>query len=202
MTNEQRMAFLMDLESLIFASKVANTDITKVFIPPQWAPFIISGGNGRFFNGGLRGFDVDLRLGVAVLHLRVLEQNPQKIGKGGVFSQYAVLAQQGHKIVWIINRALKNDAFMGRIQDGLFIASAPRATYNAPTYQPPVQQNYMVHQSVNVQSLPEVPPDMDASEYVVSSFNEPEIDASLIADMESDIDTGAHDDYTDDSDLE
>lgn len=202
MTNEQRMAFLMHLESLIFASKIANTDITKVFTAPQWAPFIASGGNGRFFNGGLRGFDIDLRLGATVIQLRVLEQNPQKIGKGGVFSQYAVLAQQGHRIVWIINRALKNDAFMGRIQDGLFIASAPRATYNAPTYQPPVQQNYAA-QSVNAQSLPEVPPDMDIPEYVMSSLDEPEIDASLLADLESDIDTGvSYDDFTDDSDLE
>jgi hypothetical protein len=205
MTNEQRMAFLMEMVALIFASKAANTDIRAVRVSPQWGAFLVNGtGTGRFFTGGLRGFDVDLRLGNLTRKLRVLEQNPQKIGKNNVYSQYAVLAQQGHQICWIIDRDKQQDAFLGRVQDGQFIASTPRATYGAPTYQPPAQQYNAqgAAQPVNVQNLPNIPAGTDVPEYVMTSLNGGDIDPSLLADMESDIDTEvAADDFTDYPDL-
>jgi hypothetical protein len=195
MTNEQRMAFLMHLESLIFASKLAGTDITQVQIDPRWAPFIASGGRGRWFGNGLRGFDVGLRLGNVIRNFRVLEQNPMKRDKNQNFSQYAVLAQQGHRIVWIIDQAKQTDAFLGRIHDGQFIASTPRATYSAP----PAQQftgaaagagfmpNYTAPQgAVSTNDLPEVPVDMDIPEYVLATL-ENDIDPAILADLESDV---------------
>ena len=200
MTNEQRMAFLMEMVTLIFASKAANTDIRAMRVSPQWGAFLVNGtGSGRFFTGGLRGFDVDLRLGNLIRKLRILEQNPQKIGKNGVFSQYAVLAQQGHQICWIIDRDKQQDAFLGRVQDGQFIASTPMATYDAPAQQRYVQS---AAQPVNVQNLPDVPVGTDVPEYVMTSLNGGDIDPSLLADMESDIDMEVADDgFTDYPDL-
>lgn len=189
MTNEQRMAFLMHVESLIFASKLANTDITRVSIDPRWRPFIADGGNGRWFGNGLRGFDVNLRLGNVVRNFRILEQNPMKRDKSQNFSQYAVLAQQGHRIVWIIDRAKQTDAFLGRIQDGVFIASTPRATYSAPQYAAagagqPVYTGAPVPTTTN--DLPEVPVDMDIPEYVMATL-EADLDPAILADLESDV---------------
>lgn len=198
MTNEQRMAFLMHLESLIFASKAANTNMMQVRIDPRWAPFIAMGGAGRYFGQGLRGFDVSLRLDGRVRTFRVLEQNPQKRDKSGFnFSQYAVLAQQGHKIVWIIDTTIQPNTFLGRIQDGQFVPSAQRATYTAapqPTTQAYTGPAYS--QSVDTTDLPDVPVDMDIPEYVISSLDGAEVDPSVLADLE--IDSAMEDSYYDD----
>jgi hypothetical protein len=197
------------VESLIFASKLAGTDITQVQIDPRWAPFIASGGRGRWFGNGLRGFDVGLRLGNVIRNFRILEQNPMKRDKNQNFSQYAVLAQQGHRIVWIIDQAKKTDAFLGRIHDGQFIASTPRATYSYQAAAPAATAtmtgfapNYAASQSaVSTNDLPEVPVDMDIPEYVIATL-ENDIDPAILADLESDVITEDLDnDLTYDPDL-
>ena len=81
----------------------------------------------------IRGFDIDLNIGDKVIQLRCLEQNPNKTDHLGNLKQNSLLAQQGHKIMWVI---LRNGGFLGRIQDGVWHASEQRA-YSPK--QPPVE---------------------------------------------------------------
>lgn len=142
MTPEQKMAFITYIYGLIFTSKQMGTDITQVTIGPQWGPHVVGGEyvKGRLFvNGTVRGFDIALDVGnklpnggIAPLMLRMLEQNPLKMTAGGVYSQYAVAAQQGSKIMWVIETS--TNKFFGRMQDGQWHKNEMRAvTTNAGT---------------------------------------------------------------------
>ena len=200
MTNEQRMGFLMMVVNLIFASKAANSDITTVRIPQQWMPFVSIGGSGRYFKGQLRGFDLTLNLGNGDhIALRILEQNPFKRDNAGNFKPFSVLAQQGHKIAWVINQgAPAGNQFLGRIEDGVWVPSEQRPVQNAgPMYTGPQPVNVPHQAPVYDDSFQEVPPGMDVPEYVVmemgaeEDFDMPdlEIDESVLAEFADDFDS-------------
>lgn len=199
MTNEHRMGFLMMVWSLIFASRAANSDITKTVIPEPWAQFLTNTSSrvGRYFKGQLRGFDLTLNLGNgSQISLRILEQNPFKRDNAGNFKQFSVLAQQGHHIAWVINQgAPAGNQFLGRIEDGQWVANEQRPVQNAgPMYTGP-QVGNLPHQAPVYDSLPEVPPGMDVPEYVVmemgaEDFDMPdfEVDDSMIEEFANDFD--------------
>lgn len=149
MTNQERMALLMQVFNAIFTSKAQGTDITTVVIQ---SPHIVqtqwNKGQGRWFvKGQLRGFDLDLNLGDRVIQIRCIEQNPFKTDHLGNLKPFSLLAQQGHKIMWVINR---NGDFMGRIQGGQWYASQDRATspvkaaydYNTPEHEAKIDAAY------------------------------------------------------------
>jgi hypothetical protein len=121
MTNEQKMQLLRFIAGTIFQSKAQNTDITQI-------PLITNTGRwpGRMFKGDLRGFDFSLNLGDRIINLRCLEQNPNKTDNFGNLKKYAILARQGHKIMWVIDT--KNNTFLGRLQDNVWYASFVTAT--------------------------------------------------------------------------
>lgn len=131
MTNEQRMELLKLVFRAIFQSKIQNTDITTTVLTTNTGKF-----TGRWFKDSstgqhtLRGFDFDCNLGDRILSLRCIEQNPNKVDNFGNLGQYAVLARQGSQIMWVINSTANK--FLGRIQNGEWIASFVPATTPAP----------------------------------------------------------------------
>jgi len=127
MTNEQRMQLLRFIADTIFMSKAQNTDITKIALATNTGRW-----PGRMFNGDLRGYDFSLNLGDRIINLRCLEQNPNKIDNFGNLKKYAILARQGHKIMWVIET--KNNKFLGRLQDNVWYASFVPATTPATDY--------------------------------------------------------------------
>jgi len=199
MTNEQRMKFLLHVVALIFQSKAMNTNIKQVRISPQWAPFIAQGGEGRWFKNNLRGFDLALRLGNQIKSLRFVEQNPMKLDASGNLKQYALLAQQGHQICWVIDQTIQPNTFLGRVQDGQFFKSEPRATYSQPMQYNAGAQTYTPQNQAsvtNMNDLPEMPVDMGIPEYVITSMSDPEVDPAVLADLETD--TMTEDSFYDD----
>lgn len=124
MTNEQRMSLLRLVFRMIFQSKASGTDITQVILTTNTGRF-----PGRWFNDSstgqpsLRGFDFTCNLGSRIISIRCLEQNPNKVDNFGNLKKFAVLARQGHQIMWVINKNKAVDGFLGRIQDGEWVAS-------------------------------------------------------------------------------
>ena len=194
MTNAERMAVLMGVFNTVFQSKQLNTDITKEIVPTNTGRW-----PGRLFNKGtLRGFDFTINLGDRTINLRCLEQNPNKIDDFGNLKKYAILARQGHLIMWVIDT--KNDQFLGRIHNGVWHASFVPATQPA-SYQPvsgtpnvydsPEQearedaayahvnkewQNSNADVPLEVDQLPEIPNGMGIPDYVldhVADMDEP-----------------------------
>jgi len=182
MTNEQRMSFLRFIANTIFQSKAMNTDITKITLTTNTGNW-----PGRMFNGGLRGYDFSLNLGDRTINLRCLEQNPNKTDNFGNLKKYAILARQGHQIMWVIDN--KNNVFLGRLQNNVWHASFVPAT-TAATYQQPVQQeihapaasqdpymNYVQEDMpLEVDELPEIPDGITVPDYVfeqIADMDEP-----------------------------
>lgn len=202
MTNEQRMGFLMAIYNLVFASKERNTDITKERVPAQWMSFLMPGqaGFGRWYKGNLRGFKLALNLGTPeqpiALPLLLIEQNPFKRNDKG-FSSTAILAQQGHKIMWVIQDGA--DRFFGSIQDGVWKPSEQQAVYSAPAgqtggtkFNPPVSPGpAQAAQPLpsHTGPLPQVPQDTGIPEYVVSQLGDYTFD-----DFDDSADFGGFDD--------
>jgi hypothetical protein len=122
MTNEEKIQLILCVTGAIFQSKLGHTDITKVTITTNTGTFA-----GRTFVGGkLRGFDLTCRDANGIIPLRILEQNPDKEDGYGNLKQNAVLARAGHQIAWIIRT--DTNKFLGKVQDGTWIKSTPRAT--------------------------------------------------------------------------
>lgn len=187
LSNERKMGLLNHLYNIIFTSKAAGTDITKISVDAEWLPAITKGWVGRWFSkGSLRGFDIDLREGNGIIQLRVLEQNPNKINtRTGVYSDFAVRAQRGERIMWIIDRSAKENAFLGHIANGTFVPSTPVVTQTytpaQPAYTPPQAAE------VNVAALPDVPPGVDIPEFLTGELDEDPFNADL-PDFEGDYD--------------
>lgn len=152
MTNEEKMSLLMWMYNAIFSHK--NSEMDKVKVPLH--PNIVGAPVGKTFSGGLRAFDVTLLIAGQLVQLRVIEQNPWKRDGAGNFKRYAILAQQGHKIMWVI----VNGQFTGSIQDGVWVKS----TYT------PVQNAQPAQKYTGPQNLPDVPVGMDVPEYVVQEM--------------------------------
>lgn len=126
MTSTERMAFLMTVYNTIFTSKAQGTNPETIRIThPNIVPSQYRQGQGRWFvNNTVRGFDIDLNIGNKVIQLRCMEQNPNKTNSKGNFSENAILAQKGHKIMWAI---IRDGGFLGKIQDGVWHVSEQRA---------------------------------------------------------------------------
>lgn len=122
MTNEEKVQLILYVTGVIFQSKLGNTDITQTTIITNTGTW-----PGRSFVGGkLRGFDFTVNANDQVIPLRILEQNPDKVDQFGNLKQNAVLARAGHQIAWVIRR--DTNTFLGKVQDGKWIKSTPRAT--------------------------------------------------------------------------
>ena len=166
MTNTERIAFLMQVYELIFTSKAQGTDPTTVaLIHPNIAldPSRYITGKGRWFvDQTIRGFDIDLNIGDKVIQLRCLEQNPNKTDHLGNLKQNSLLAQQWHKIMWVI---LRNGGFLGRIQDGVWHASEQRAySPKQPPVETPASQDRLAS------GIPDV--NTEIPEYVLAYYAE------------------------------
>ncbi len=126
MDSKDKLALIMYVFQAIFASKAANSDVALVKIQTNTGLW-----GGRWFKNSatgqktLRGFDFSVQDGNQIKKLRMLEQNPDKTDNFGNLKQYAVLARQGHQIAWLID-ATQGGSFLGRIQDGKWVPSAPQ----------------------------------------------------------------------------
>ena len=198
MNNQERIEFMIKITDIIFQIKERRLNPTTCTIQTKWGNF-----TGRTFsNGTLIGFDIDLNDDGIIVPLRILEQNPNKIDRYGNLKQNAILARAGHKIAWIIRRD-KQQGFIGKVQDGVFEKSEPRAlqtvTYGAAgtgTYQPTVgedqfNQEYTGFDNGDWQaSLPEINPSeiplsvtdidlnsmsMDMNDMTMALYSDPEI---------------------------
>lgn len=152
MTNAEKMHLLEWMNKAIFTH--TPEEMRAVVIPAH--PAIVGARNGRTFKGALRAFDISLLIAGQIVQLRVIEQNPWKRDGAGNFKRHAILAQQGHKIMWVI----VNGQFTGSIQDGVWIKS----TYT------PVQNAQPAQKYTGPQNLPDVPVGMDVPEYVVQEM--------------------------------
>jgi len=193
MTNDEKMSILKLIFTRIFASKLNGTDITTEIITDPY----LSGGqvSGRWFSDNtLRGYDVDISTGTSLVQIRCVEQNPEKRDNSGNLKWTANLAQQGHQLMWVIDRS-QGGGFLGRMQKdlgkdevvwhaGFDPATRPvaqaqaQAQYNQPTNynqqdQPPMQ-NPAASQTnpVDIDDLPEIPNGLDIPDYVLESIAE------------------------------
>lgn len=120
MTNQEKMDLLMHVFNVIFQSKASNMNIAQSSIQNPHIANNINGIAGRcfgrwFVNGTLRGFDIDVKTSIRILPLRCLEQNPNKRDNRGNLTWSAALAQQGHQLMWVIDRSPGGE-FLGRLQ--------------------------------------------------------------------------------------
>lgn len=169
MTNEEKMMLLKLIFNSLFQSKQQNTDITKVMMTTNMGNFM-----GRWYsNNTLRGFDLSINLGNRIIDIRCVEQNPNKTDAKGNLKWTANLAQQGHKLMWVIDR---NGGFLGRMQDEEWIPGFEPATQ--PAIQQPAQQNIQnapaQTESLELDELPEIPNAADIPEYILNSVAEME----------------------------
>jgi len=155
MNHGQKVGFLLHLYQQVFGiirfpfaeppgqprferyAKLFQDRVKTVLTGPEWAPWVIGGQIcARTFKCAergakiLMGFDVNLDLALANPYpIRVVEQNPFKLDGVGNLKPTAVMAQRGTKIIWVI-RNDRSDTFLGKVQDGEFEASKPRAYTN------------------------------------------------------------------------
>jgi len=122
---------------IAFLEMVANTLFSVLRgsqLPPIVHPNINNANHlapGRMFKDGtLRGYDIDVISDGVITQLRFIEQNPNKTDAFGNRSTYAMMALQGHQIVWAIDRS--TNRWLGRVQNGKWIANEPRAYSNSP----------------------------------------------------------------------
>lgn len=182
MTNQERMGLLKTVFGLIFQSKLANTDITTVKVQTNtgvWA--------GRWFKDSstgqqtLRGFDFTCNLGDRIISLRCLEQNPNKMDNFGNLKKFALLAREGHQIMWVIDR---NGSFLGHLFDGDWKPSWQPATTPAVRQQPAQQNTYNSPASqteipdevqgnaeyVIPEDLPDIPDNVEVPDYILEEI--------------------------------
>lgn len=185
MTNQAKMMFIMMIYRLIFNLNKddpgLHQSIQGIQPDPHWASWILSF-KGRCFKNSttgllnLRGFDVSLDIGkvnpdgtIQPLNLRFLEQNPDKLDTAGNLKQTAVLARQGHQLMWVIQRDVQN-GFLGKVMDGKWEASAPRAVYpsTGATGSDQYGNNMTIDRGQWIDNLPNVP-QSDIAQFVIDN---------------------------------
>ena len=185
MTNQAKMMFIMMIYRLIFSLNKNDPGLQQsiqgIQPDPQWAPWILSF-KGRCFKNSttgflnLRGFDVSLDIGkvnpdgtIQPLNLRFLEQNPDKLDNAGNLKQTSVLARQGHQLMWIIQRDVQN-GFLGKVMDGKWEASAPRAVYpsTGATGSDQYGNNMTIDRGQWVDNLPNIP-QSETTQFVIDN---------------------------------
>ena len=191
MTNQAKMEFIMAIYRLIFSldknDPGLHQSIQGIQLGPEWAPWILSF-KGRCFKNSttgflnLRGFDVSLDIGkvnpdgtIQPLNLRFIEQNPDKLDNAGNLKQTAILARQGHQIIWIIQRDVQN-GFLGKVMDGTWEQSSDRAIYPSTNPQTATDQygnNMALDRGQWVNSLPDINP-ADTTQHVIDNTGKEE----------------------------
>jgi len=170
MTNAQKMEMLQMVFTKIFLSKLKGTNITQEVIVTNTGTFT---GRG-FVNDTLRGFDFTANVGDRVVELRCLEQNPNKTDQFGNLKKFALLARQGHQIMWVIDR--KTNKWLGRIMDGEWKATFTPATTPANSYQPAATAGAghpaasQTEIPIEVDELPEIPNDIGVPDYILQDI--------------------------------
>lgn len=185
-----QIAFLIHIAKGIFAGKSYNIPMwEKMSAPPAFASRIVKWNPRTFVNGTLRGVDLDVVNDQGVVRqLRILEQNPHKTNPDGSLKLYAQQARNGSQICWVIDRAVQQGGFLGRIQDGVWYPSQDRA-YSPRTVQAGASSSAGVSQGPtdemvpNFDDVPEIPSTMTVSNYTSAMLD-------AIADMEPPDDIG------------
>jgi len=175
MTRQEKITLLIQAANALFSSKAQNTDIQQVLIH---SPYLVPNGtvHGRWFKDSttgqstLRGFDFDIQDGAVVKHLRLIEQNPNKRDANGNLKPLANAARQGTQIAWLIDRDAQVNAFLGRMENGVFIPSSFRAAAPAHTIVPqsPTQ---LTTQSMSDSNIPTIDIS-DIPEYVEAALED------------------------------
>lgn len=177
MTNAEKMQMLQTVFTKIFLSKLKGTDITKEVIKTNTGTF-----TGRWFNNSttqqatLRGFDFTCNVGDRVVSLRCLEQNPDKLDNFNNLKKFANLARQGQQIMWIIDRNVKQNGFLGRIHNGeyhpSFTPATSRVDMEQVTRAHETAQTATASQTeqLRVEDLPEIPNDIGVPDYVMQDI--------------------------------
>jgi len=179
MNNQQKMELITMAFQAIFASRPENllNDLNTLAVSIAGRFPNILNMRGRLFKDSttgmqtIPGFEVSIDVGdinpngtMKPKNLRLIAQNPNKIDGFGNLKENAILARQGHKIMWIIDKDIPN-GFLGKVMDGVWQASAPRATYpanqntNYPNPRQAVDQNggqYDMNQGNWVEALPDI----------------------------------------------
>jgi len=166
MTGKEKMELLMLLNSTLWNAKKHNADQSEIRVLSKH--LVGNGCRGRWFvQGTVRGFDFDVRTPAGTVQLRMIEQNPNKTDNAGNIKPHALLARQGHCIVWVIDR---NGSFLGRIQDGKWIASEQRAVQPAPaTMTSTAQVAAEMKDPIRLEELPDVGV-QDIDEFVLDAI--------------------------------
>lgn len=173
MNNRQKMELVMMVYRAIFAARradpLSDLNFDGVNIASRF-PNILNI-RGRLFKETIPGYDVSLDVGeingngtMKPLNLRFIAQNPDKRDGSGNLKENAILAQQGHKIMWVINQDIAN-GFLGKVIDDIWQPSAPRAVYpanqnaNYPNPRQAVDQSggqYNMNQGNWIAELPDI----------------------------------------------
>lgn len=188
MTNQAKMEFIMWIYRLIFSLNTNDPGLQQsiqgIQPDPIWAGWILSF-KGRCFKNSatgflnLRGFDVSLNIGkinpdgtIQPLNLRFLEQNPDKLDNAGNLKPTAILARQGHQLMWIIQRDVQN-GFLGKVMDGKWEASTPRAVYpsTGATGSDQYGNNMTINKGQWIDNLPNIP-QSETTQFVIDNTND------------------------------
>lgn len=193
MNNQQKMELIMMVYRAVFTARQTDplTDLNfeSVNIAARFQNvFNVQGRLFRDSTTGIQdipGYDISLDVGeknlnntIKPLNLRFIAQNPNKVDNNGNLKENAILARKGHKIMWVINQGIAN-GFLGKIIDGTWQASAPRATYpanqnaNYPNPRQAVDQGggqYNMNQGDWVAALPDIGQE-DVSDAIVEAMD-------------------------------
>ena len=167
-TVAEKMSILKSVVAALFQCKSQGLSPEMTSITTNCGVF-----KGKWFAAKLYGMDFDIAVPNGKVLIRVIEQNPDKTDAAGNRKYHALLASQGHQIAWVIDRVKKENAFLGRIQDGEWIASKEIATTTAKL--PAVKSSQSVSLPVYAE---ETVPEIEGSlpEYILQHFAEEEPD--------------------------
>jgi hypothetical protein len=113
------------------------------FIDPIWGPWIVQGFAKTYLKGTIPAMEVTIDCGYEqFINLKIIAQNPHKRNASGMLSRYAAMARKGSRICWVIDEDTNN--FLGRVQDGEWIASSQQKPTTKPITLPPVNPHEVV----------------------------------------------------------
>jgi len=169
MDNTTKMALIRAIFNLIFQGKqtMSINTWTQAPKPVGFENTIIAWVPRGFVNNTLRGVDAQINVGNRVLSLRFLEQNPNKTDHNGNLKPLAVQARSGQQIMWVIDRNVDKNGFLGRMQNGQWIPSEMRA------YSPANAQAAVASPAgFSTNEVPDMPSNMSIPEYVIREMDD------------------------------
>lgn len=173
----QKVELMMAVYRAIFGARKENMldDLNNATaaMRERWGNWILRAAPRLFKDSStgindIPGFDIVLDLEefnpngtIKPKSLRFIAQNPNKKDGFGNLKENAILAQTGHRIMWVIDTTIEN-GFLGKVMDDQWIPSAPRATYPARSGAPQAVdntgRNYQINEGDWVQQLPNIDP--------------------------------------------